>query len=85
MSDNVVALGSRSTLPGPHKDVVDKLERALEKAKRGEIRAIAIASVLGNGAAGASYDSGDLSDWPTLLGSVMLLQQRMLTDGLGND
>lgn len=46
MSDNIVALRSGLALAQPSEDVIECLERLLEKARSGEIRAIAYATVV---------------------------------------
>jgi len=59
--------------------VVDILEEALDRAKRGELAGVAIASVKSDKMT-ASTVFAKTDSLPALIGAVAILQNRLLTD-----
>lgn len=55
--------------------VIERLEEVLERARAGEISAVAIATVYSDGGAGCSWSETD--NYWTMLGSISRLQHRM--------
>lgn len=62
-----------------HADVVQLLRDMLERAERGDVVAVAVAGVTATGGVASAYRSGDR--FFALLGSVTLLQARMISEG----
>jgi hypothetical protein len=62
-------------------DVVDTLERALVKARAGELSAVAIAVVYRDGASGSSWSH--MHSIPAMIGSVSRLQHKLNMDADG--
>lgn len=71
-----VNLHAVATEPDP--DVIDKLESLLARARTGEVRAVAIATVNNDSSCGTSW-GGDR--WAALLGCVFDLACRLREDG----
>lgn len=78
MSDNVVKLKPDETLDGePDTDIIDKLERLLERAKSGDIRAFAYAVVQRQNVLATGWE-GTAGTRCTLASSVGILNARYL-------
>lgn len=80
--DKVVVLGTRRALSPPevNPDAVEKLETMLARAKAGELRAVAIAGLTTEGYTGCYAEDDRQLDRPALLGAIMSLQHRYLTE-----
>lgn len=75
MMSNIKSIDGRTVEGQPVARVVDLLEKALARAKTGELRSVAIAGVLGNHDATTAYEHEDHIF--ALLGSVSYLQARI--------
>ena len=72
-------------VPGqPCEAIVETLERMLAEAKRGDITAIAYATVRGNGVIGTGWDGEDGARYP-VASAVMMLHHRYAEAMLSGD
>jgi len=74
--DNIAKLVTRPELA--HVDVIEKLEDALEKAKRGEIIGVGVAYVTNDGAIGTGFSRCEAGG--SLIGACALLSHRLCSD-----
>lgn len=78
MSDgSIISLADRRLEPVP--DVVEALEHILERARRGEVRGLAIAATVPSGRWSTAYVIGD-TGLPALNLAVDLLKSRLLAN-----
>ena len=76
----VVPLREATLLPGqPNRPVIEMLERFIERAKRGEIAAVALVIVTPAGGTTHAWEIGD-STWPPIVGAVSMLHHAMVAD-----
>lgn len=69
-------------VPGtPNETVIEMLETMLERAKAGEVQAIALATVEHDDATGTSFCYEN--HFARLIGAVAMLQHRIIIDGEG--
>lgn len=61
-----------------HKDVIERLESALELARKGEVVGVAVAYVSNDGAIGTGFSRCEQAGM--LMGAVALLQHRLCSD-----
>lgn len=78
MANKVVGILGNVAPGEPVPSVVALLEKVLEQAKRGEITAVAIATVQPDGC--AWNDWAHKAEYYALLGSLARLQQRLVSD-----
>lgn len=65
--------------PGPNEKVIDLLRKTLEEAERGEIVAVAVASICAGGFIGVRVDVGSRG-MSEMVGAVTVLQHDLLAD-----
>ncbi len=65
--------------PGPNEKVIDVLRKALDDAERGEIVAVAIASICAVGFVGVRYEVGSRGT-SEMVGAVTVMQHDLLAD-----
>ena len=78
MSDNIIFLNGKPVEPGEadiDPNVVKTLEGALERARSGEIVAVAIATIMANGSGGTSFAGAARPI--ELLGAIGILRARL--------
>lgn len=65
-------------------DVVAFLEQMLERAREGEIEAVAVATLCPDGSAGRglSFKPDTFSPWARMIGAVAILQDALVTGDL---
>jgi len=76
MSDDskIVSLTTRRTIV--NQEAIEVLERWLEAARNGEIIGVVIAGEMSDGGVRTEYTQTD--NWPVMIGSLTILQSRML-------
>jgi len=65
--------------PGPNQNVISLLQKLLEEAERGEIVAVAVATICEGGFVGVRFDVGSRGT-SELVGAVAVLQRDLLED-----
>jgi len=65
--------------PGPNQNVISVLRKLLEEAERGEIVAVAVASICAGGFVGVRFDVGSRG-MSEMVGAVTVLQHDLLED-----
>jgi len=65
--------------PGPNENVIAILRKTLEEAERGEIVAVAIASICSGGFVGVRFEVGSRGT-SEIVGAVTVLQHDILSD-----
>lgn len=75
---NVIPIGRARVCrpPQPHRDTVDLLERVLERARRGDVIGIALATAYRDGSSGTGFTWGD-GGLPTLYTALWRLRLRI--------
>lgn len=62
---------SESSFPAPCQEIIDMLEKSLAQAKSGELRAVAVATVLADGLTGTGYKYDEKDQSFCLLGFAL--------------